>query len=59
MITQRVQLNNNEDRNHFLRPLTRRNLLGAGSSVAAALLAATVGSATADQDADRTTRSLG
>jgi len=42
MITERSQVNNHEDRNRFLRPFTRRNLLGAGSTVAAALLTATV-----------------
>jgi len=45
MITERGQRNNDEDRNRFLRPFTRRSLLGAGSSAAAALLTATVAGA--------------
>src|ERR1700722_15810181 len=45
MITESTQRNNDEDRNRFLRPFTRRSLLGAGSSAAAALLTATVAGA--------------
>ena len=40
MITERTQRNSDEERNRFVRPFTRRNLLGGGSSAAAALLAA-------------------
>src|SRR5579863_9941588 len=45
MITESTRRNNDQDRNRFLRPFTRRNLLGTGSSVAAALLTATVAGA--------------
>src|SRR5579862_8168652 len=45
MITEKGQHNNDEDRNRFLRPFTRRSLLGAGSSAAAALLTASVAGA--------------
>jgi hypothetical protein len=45
MITERGQRNNDEDRNRFLRLFTRRSLLGAGSSAAAALLTATIAGA--------------
>jgi len=42
MITERL---NREDGNHFLRPLTRRNLLGAGYTAAGTLLTATLAAA--------------
>ena len=45
MITERGQRNNDEDRNRFFRPFTRRSLLGAGSSAAAALLTTAVAGA--------------
>ena len=41
MITERDQLHNHEDRNRFFRSLSRRNILGVGSTVAATLLTAT------------------
>jgi oxalate decarboxylase len=44
-MTTETQLNNHEDRNRFLRPLTRKSLFSAGSAAAAALLTATAASA--------------
>jgi len=44
MITEKTQFTN-AGRNPFFRPLSRRNILGVGSSVAATLLAATVADA--------------
>jgi oxalate decarboxylase len=40
MINDKAQLNNVGERNYFLRPLSRRSILGAGSTVAAAALTA-------------------
>jgi hypothetical protein len=44
MITERAQPDN-EGRNPFFRPLSRRDILGVGSGLAATLLAATVSDA--------------
>jgi len=41
MVTERAELNEHEEKNDFLGPLTRRRLLGVSSMVAAALLTAT------------------
>ena len=39
MITEKIQINN-EAKNKFFQPLSRRNILGIGSTAAATLLAA-------------------
>lgn len=45
MIIEKAQLNGTDESNRQLRPLSRRNMLGVGSTVAAALLAATTADA--------------
>ena len=56
MITETTQFNRDDEGNRFLRPLSRRKLLGVGSSVAAALLTARAADA---QQREKTLRGEG
>jgi oxalate decarboxylase len=56
MITEITQLNRDDEGNRFLQPLSRRKLLGVGSTVAAALLTARAADA---QQREKTQRGEG